>query len=213
MSAFPFRFLVAILVGCLGAIASVNLVATLLSIGAPNFPEAAGPPAPGRVDRACLAETISFERTDLKTVCALMRTDQALVSAPQSSERIEAQASVVRAVQNAPYDSRLWLALATLKSQVHQPTVSALKMSYLTGSNAVEMIPSRLQTVAADDAVNDADLRQLAAGDIRLIVTKRPDLKWAVLDAYRHASVVGKQFIEEKLSDFDPNLVSSFGLK
>jgi hypothetical protein len=56
------------------------------------------------------------------------------------------------------------------------------------------------------------DFQQLVRHDIRT-VTRRPELKSAILDAYRHALPVGQQFIEETLKEMDPTLLSTLRSK
>jgi hypothetical protein len=55
----------------------------------------------------------------------------------------------------------------------------------------------------------DEDLQELAAGDIRLILTARRDIQGAIVGAYRQASSIGKKFIEEKTNVLDPQFSSS----
>ena len=70
-------------------------------------------------------------------------------------------------------------------------------MSYLTSPADVNLIPTRLAILSTAAAISDDDLKNLARGDIRLILTRRPDLKPAITKAYRHGSPAGKAFIDE----------------
>jgi hypothetical protein len=61
----------------------------------------------------------------------------------------------------------------------------------------------RLSVVTTSTALGDAELRSLASGDIRLVLTRRPDLKGALSSAYRQGSADGKAFIEEAVRSID----------
>jgi hypothetical protein len=82
-------------------------------------------------------------------------------------------------------------------------------MSYLTARADVDLIPARLSVVATSVAVGDAELKGLAGGDIRLILTRRPDLKGALKSAYRQGSVDGKAFIEAAVQSIDPGFAQT----
>jgi hypothetical protein len=86
---------------------------------------------------------------------------------------------------------------------------TALRMSYYTGANEIELIPMRLSLAINSSVISDMDFQQLVRHDIRAVVTRKPELKSAVLDAYRHALPVGQQFIEETLKEMDPTLLST----
>jgi len=71
------------------------------------------------------------------------------------------------------------------------------------------LIPARLAIVSASAAIGDDELKSLARGDIRLILTRRPDLKPAITDAYRRGSADGKAFIDEVVRSLDPGFAAS----
>ena len=164
-----------------------------------------------KTGQACFSSVIGFYRTDLKINCALARSMQALNTAGASQPELnkQAQATVVAALTSAPHESRLWLALALLQSELNQPNNNALKMSYLTAPNDAELITMRLPNVVSKDAVADPDLRSQAAGDVRLILTNRPDMTEVIVSAYKQASLVGKAFIEDRTGILDPKFLDS----
>lgn len=82
-------------------------------------------------------------------------------------------------------------------------------MSYYTGANEIELIPLRLFLAVSFSVISDSDFQQLARHDIRVVTTRKPELKSAVLDAYRHALPAGQQFIEQTLKELDPSLLSA----
>jgi hypothetical protein len=164
-----------------------------------------------KTDQACFSSAIGFYRTDLNVNCALARSMRALNTAGPGQRELnaQAQATVVAALTSAPHESTLWLALALLQSQVKQSNSGALKMSYLAAPNAVELIPMRLPNVVSRDALADPDLRWLAAGDIRLILTHRLDMATVIADAYMQASPEGRAFIEDRTGRLDPKFLNS----
>jgi hypothetical protein len=210
-SLLQFRIVAWISVVTLGLITAANLTLDVLKASSSVSHNKLVSPSEASVDQACLASVINFDRKDARVECAMARSIQAL-SAPGPNRpplNEQAQATVILALSRAPHESRLWLALALLRSQVNQPNVDALKMSYLTGPFSLQLIPPRLASAASGDALADEDLRVLAAADIRVILTVRKDLKGAIVDAYRKASSIGKTFIEEKASVLDPQFTSS----
>ena len=82
-------------------------------------------------------------------------------------------------------------------------------MSYLTAPNDATLIPVRLDTAAVSDAVTDSFLAELARSDVRLILTRRPDLRGALLSAYRRGSAQGKAFIEDAVGTTDPAFITT----
>jgi hypothetical protein len=112
----------------------------------------------------------------------------------------------------APHNSELWLLLALLqtqgKSEVRQ-IVEALKMSYLTAPSDARLMPLRIYTAALSDALADPDLKEFARGDIRLMVMRQPELRRAVVFAYRRASRLGKSFLEDSVQSIDPSFLTT----
>jgi hypothetical protein len=151
----------------------------------------------------------------LKSDFALTIATQALIgktSYYKPGINQEAQAAAKQALLVGPHDSRIWLVLALLRSQRNprDPQVAELlKMSYFTGPNFLEVVPTRLQAVATSAALDDLDLQELARGDVRLILTCRPDLRTTITDAYRRGSPAGKLFIEDSVKIIDPKFAAS----
>jgi hypothetical protein len=85
----------------------------------------------------------------------------------------------------------------------------SLKMSYLTGPNRAELIPARLDAVTLGNSLNDADLNELARGDVRVILTQFPDQRQALVNDYVRGSAVGKAFLEASARMFDPKFADS----
>jgi hypothetical protein len=81
-------------------------------------------------------------------------------------------------------------------------------MSYFTAPNDVQMMPLRLYAAAVSSALSDPDLKELARGDVRLMLIRQPDLKPFVLFAYRRGSSLGKTFLENTVQSIDPEFIS-----
>ena len=86
--------------------------------------------------------------------------------------------------------------------------VEALKLAYFTAPNDARLMPIRLDTATSFDALADPDLKELVRGDVRLMVTRQPALKPAVVSAYRRASNLGKAFLEESVRSIDPQFLA-----
>jgi hypothetical protein len=140
-----------------------------------------------------------------------LRPDNAALSTADAQRNLNSQGDVVRVLKAAPHHSELWLLLALLQIQHKskgRQIIEALKMSYFTAPNDVQLMPLRLYTAARADALSDPDLKELARGDVRLMLTRQPDLKSSVLFAYRHGSSLGKMFLEDTVQSIDPEFIS-----
>jgi hypothetical protein len=156
-------------------------------------------------------------RGDLLADVAMARAAPALGvhGSPPSPEMIEARqralASAKQSLSLAPHSSRTWLLLAILQNQGEdrQSAAEALRMSYLTSAADLSLIPARLSLMAASVSVADADLKNLARGDIRLILARRPELKPAIASAYLRGSPDGRAYISQAVRSLDPGFAAS----
>jgi hypothetical protein len=132
---------------------------------------------------------------------------------PPNTETLErAQNAIDWALRLSPHDARVWLLQASRDAQsegLAQRAAAALRMSYYTGANEIELIPLRLSLAVRSEAVNDEEFRQLMRHDIRVITSRAPQLKPAILAAYRDASPSGQHFIEDTLQEMDPTLLAT----
>jgi hypothetical protein len=163
-------------------------------------------------------EAISPFRSDLEANHALIAALQVIqagkrtTGAGAAAENARARARVKQTLSIAPYNPELWLALALLqaRSDPRDPTlVEALKMTYFTAPNDARLMPVRLDTATSFDALADPDVKELVRGDIRLMVTRQPELRAAVVSAYRRASKLGKAFLEEAVQSIDPSFLAT----
>jgi hypothetical protein len=121
-----------------------------------------------------------------------------------------ARAAAVRAVELAPHESRAWLLIAAVDVFDSRRNVAGpLKMSYYTGPNELSLIPLRIATTMRSAAIAEPEVQVLAAGEIRTIITRKPELKRFLIAAYRNALPEGKRFIEGQVSELDPALLTS----
>jgi hypothetical protein len=135
-------------------------------------------------------------------------TDTGLVNSLAALE--STRAAAVRAAEFAPYDSRAWLLIAKVDSQdLDHNAAGPLKMSYYTGPNENPIIPLRITIATGSDAIADPDPQILVGGEIRTIITRRPDLKPVIIAAYRSAQPEGRRFIESQVIELDPDLLAS----
>ncbi len=199
----------------LGWFAIATILAETLTPKTPHFFQDLALPDPMSYELlADWAAAAAPLRGDLLADIAMARaapalnSDKAAASPEMTATRERALASARQSLSLAPHSSNMWLLVAMLQSrgQTRESGVEALKMSYLTAPADVNLIPARLATVSASAAIADVELKNLARGDIRLILTRRPDLKPAITSAYRGGSADGKAYIDEVVRSLDPGL-------
>jgi hypothetical protein len=209
----------AIVVGVLAAVyATTSLFSETFSLRQPALPADPSRIATQEITPiAQLAASVSPFRADLEAnyatalALAALRPDKSSLSAVDVQKNADSQEDIKRVLKAAPYNSRLWLVLVLLETQRKsdgQQIIEALKMSYFTAPNDAQLMPLRLYTVTLADALSDPDLKELARGDVRLMLIRRPDLKASVLLAYRRGSGLGKAFLEDAAQSIDPGFVS-----
>jgi len=158
------------------------------------------------------AAAVAPLRGDLLADIAMAQAAPAvnLGKSPASSEIMAARelalASARQSLALAPHSSGIWLLTAMLQHQARPSDSNAevLKMSYLTAPADMSLVPARLAIVTGSAAMADDELRNLVRGDIRLILTHRPDLKAAIASSYRRGSPGGKAVIDDVVRSLDP---------
>lgn len=202
-----FRLAVLFIVLSAGSVSVANLVAEflrptpLLSISgiAKMLPQT-------QIDAAKLASTIMPLRSDLRAEYGLALAGQTSNSsdAPQAEP---AKNAIKSSLNIGPHDSLMWLVLALLQardSPADPHVTESLKMSYLTGQNRIELIPTRLASATSGNSLSDPDLVDLARGDVRALLAQLTDQRHALVDAFAHASPTGKAFLERSVETVDP---------
>ena len=183
-----------------------------------SFPAAAtaASATAGEHDRAEMAARIGLVRGDLWAEYAMTlvpQLPQEIIKGGTVAGRLAelAQAAAERAAGLSPHDSRIWLLLAAVTSQLDRSgheSDGALRMSYYTGPNELALIPLRLSIATGSTVMADADLQLLVGQEIRTILTRKPELKPWILLAYRNASPDGRSFIESATGALDPALLA-----
>lgn len=137
---------------------------------------------------------------------------QALTQKPGASET-EMQSPFRIAVTLGPANSEAWfaLALATERNDwIDGRATAALKMSYYTGFNVTALVAPRLELLVRTDLVRDPELRDILTRQLRVILTRAPDLKPAITAAYASATEINRRFIESELADLDQAFLDTF---
>jgi len=137
------------------------------------------------------------------------RTQEALASG-NPDEMKHAHQRLEEVLQLSPFDSNAWVLLATLRSRIEfgaKGTAQALKLSYLTAPSAAQLMGERLLLGTSTGVIQDPEIQELAKGDLRLIITRRPDLFGVVQSAYRQGSAAGRDFLENATRSIDPAFV------
>ena len=212
---WKFRLLALIIVVFVAGLSISSLVAEFLRLDPLPLPSRTSTAlAPHQISSARQASAIAPFRSDLKAEYAVALAGRTLKSeyTGRSQSDEQAQDAVKSALKIGPHDSRMWLILALLQARTDlgDPRIAeSLKMSYLTGPNRADLIPTRLDTVTLGQSLNDPDLKELARGDVRVILTQFPDLRQALVNDYVRGSSIGKAFLEESVRMFDPKFADS----
>lgn len=133
-------------------------------------------------------------------------------TANSSTAGDDGRAVVERALAYAPHASGVWLMAAGLASRFGWPrsdALSALKMSYFTGPNEIHLIPLRLFTTTHSSALTDDDIQRLVQREVRMILTRWPEMKAALPAAYDNADPEAKRFLERAVTEADPSFLET----
>lgn len=121
--------------------------------------------------------------------------------------------SITDALRYSPLRGDLWLLLAAALRESKMAKLDVLpilKLSYYTAPNNLDLLPLRLSIALGTNlAVNEPELRELIKRDVRIGVRSRPALRPAIAAAYRSASVDGKRFAENVISELDPSYLQN----
>jgi hypothetical protein len=187
----------------------------------PTDPESAADAATNR-SAAHLAAQFGVIRGDLWAEDALtysdvLRHDEKNSTVAKDSIAIEQARKVAeRTLAFAPHDARIWLVLASIDSRfdwLNGKASAALRNSYYTGANETSLIPVRLFLSLSLPVISDSDFQQLVRHDLRTIVTRKPEMKSAIVNAYQYALPEGRQFAQDTLKELEPNLLSNLPQK
>lgn len=204
---WKFRLLALPIVLFVGMFSIASLTAELLRR---YQPPSKPPPASDTASAAALAATIAPFREDLKADAAAAQAAEAMSSnglgAAASNEA--ARSAVKAALKIGPHDARMWLTLSLLQARANLGdalVAESLKMSYLTGPTQAGLIPVRLDLVSRINSLSDPDLQELAASDVRAILTRFANLRPLLVKAYASGSTAGRKFLEDSAKAVDPS--------
>jgi hypothetical protein len=110
------------------------------------------------------------------------------------------RAKLEHALDDAPHQSGAWLLLAGLAARypsLNFNATQALKTSYYTGPSEQDLILPRLRIAAQSDFLNDPEIREFTARDLRLLLARHQ--KSAIDEAYNAGSPIGKAFIKQAM--------------
>jgi hypothetical protein len=212
---WKFRLLALLIFVSIGGISISNLVSEFLRPAALPLPSRTSTaPTSDQVSSARWVSTIAPLRSDLKADYALALAGQTLKSEYTGQSQSDAMAlSVVKdALKSGPLDARIWLVLALLQARINlgDPRIDqSLTMSYLTGPNRAELIPTRLDIATSNNSLRDPDLSDLARSDVRAILTHYPDQRQTLVNDYMRGSAIGKTFLEKSARTIDPKFVDT----
>ena len=96
---------------------------------------------------------------------------------------------------------------ARYKWKDYKPS-SLLKMSYYTAPKEVGLIPPRLM-ISLREWTDDPELQELIRSEIRLVLTRLPNLRPSLTTAYKAASAEGKVAVEQVVSEIDASQLTS----
>lgn len=212
MAVLRFRLIALLIAIFVGGISFANLAAEFLRPASLPLAPGNSTPTPEQLSAAARAAAIAPFRSDLVSDHALALAGQALKPDVKggSEEAKASQNAIKSALGIGPHRSRVWLVLALLqaRSSPAEPLMTeSLKMSYLTGPNQADIVPIRLAAVTASNALNDSELGELARSDVRAILTRLPEQRPTLVNAYARASDLGKKFLEASVATVDPKFV------
>lgn len=159
--------------------------------------------------KARWAASFGIVRGDLWADVALTYAELIWSTNPDVNQQM-ARSVIERTLTYAPHRSDIWLLFALLSYRFDWSQAqlsSALKMSYYTGANEPDLVPLRI-FAAVKSPLDDIELQEMLRHDIRMIITRQPDLKPTIIAAYKNAPMANKKFIEMATSEVDPQLLA-----
>jgi len=154
-------------------------------------------------DRAQHAAALASLRGDLWAESALAYSSQLWNAKADLRPEITkaVQTDLENAVRYSPHRGDIWLMFAGMAARYkwkdYKPS-SLLKMSYYTAPNEAELIPLRLM-ISLREWTDDPELQDLILHEIRVVLTRLPNLRSSLSAAHQAASPEGKAAVERQL--------------
>ncbi|KAA0072962.1 hypothetical protein CIW50_22420 [Tardiphaga sp. P9-11] len=164
-------------------------------------------------ERANRSAVLAVVRGDLWaesafTYASMLWTDQALELEESGDRSARTSTSLLKTLHYAPHRGDAWLMLASTCERLKMQACNVgalLKMSYYTAPDRAGLLPLRLaQALRSKDIGGDDELADMARRDIRFVLARSPDLRPALIAAYRSASSAGKRLVEQTVTPVDP---------
>lgn len=163
---------------------------------------------------ALLAAKIAQIRGDLWSEAALadaslLWLDRSAIDRAATARIDRARSYAERGLALAPINSDAWLFLAALPSTstgADNRVGALLEMSYFTSPDDLTLAPLRLERAATSNALADKDLQEFVKSDMRRIWTFQPQMKSAIVTAYRLAWPQNQPLMEALATEVDPAL-------
>jgi hypothetical protein len=153
-------------------------------------------------DNPCLAARLAIVRGDLWAACA--------EDASGESREQARQAALAASVRWTPSRSMSWLRMAAGEEQSGgsgRRAAEALRMSFYTGPNNLDVMAMRLSVSLRAGMLVDTDMERLVRHDVLTVLTHAPALRPALIAAYRQASPAGKHFLAAAVEEIDPRFL------
>lgn len=209
------RGAVLILVSLLGVAGAWILVAETIRPAGLHAPKSAGESTvlPSLRNAAELSASLGVARGDLWIDFALTYFDH-VFRLPNAAARISTtlepdrgRTAAQRALRLSPLASPIWLLLAALDRERHfeRESDAAIRMSYYTDPNSIELALPRLSLSLNSRELINADFQGLVSHDIRLIVNHSGDVLPGLIASYNSGSAK-RTFLIDEVGKYNPQL-------
>jgi hypothetical protein len=146
------------------------------------------------------------------TYASMLWTDQALELEESGDRSARALVSLLKTLHYAPHRGDAWLMLASTCERLKMQACNVgalLKMSYYTTPDQAGLLPLRLaQALRSNEIAGDDELADMVRRDIRFVLTRSPELRPALIAAYRSASSAGKRLVEQAVTPVEPGYLT-----
>jgi hypothetical protein len=138
----------------------------------------------------------------------LWRDRQAPLDKATAAKLARMRSTMETALTFAPVNGPGWLFLALLpaSTSADNRVAAFLELAYFTAPNALELAPLRIERAAASSALAEKEIQEFVKTDIRKILAYRPNMKSAIVTAYRNAWPQNQPLFEALVTDADPVL-------
>lgn len=169
-------------------------------------------------DRIRRASSLAAVRGDLWADSAFTYGGELWIDRGMARDRVdqlgtEALTALNQALRFSPHRGDVWLMFAALADRYNWPQYQPsllLKMSYYTAPNELALLPLRLTiSLHIRGVTEDAELQDMVKRDIRVVLTRAPALRPALVAAYRSGSPLHKAFADRVISEIDPGYLGA----